>query len=175
VIDLATLTGACVIALGSQAAGLMANDEWILDAVYEAAEASGERAWPLPLWAEHRELVKSEVADIKNTAGRPSGAITAGAFLGAFTNDYRWAHLDIAGVAWNVKHRKYLDKAGTGAGVRILAEFLNRWKKPRGTGPKTGPRTSLRAVPENTSSKLAGRTRPATRRKTAKRGGRKRR
>jgi leucyl aminopeptidase len=175
VVDLATLTGACVIALGSHAAGLMANDEWMLDTLYEAAEASGERAWALPLWSEHREMVKSEVADIKNTAGRSAGAITAGAFLGAFTNDYRWAHLDIAGVAWDNKSHKYLGKGGTGAGVRILAEFLNRWKKPRGTGPKTGPRTSLRAISKNAGPRPGGRTRSPARKKKAGRGAGKRR
>lgn len=143
VIDLATLTGACVIALGSHAAGLMANDEWMLDEVYDAAAASGERAWPLPLWSEYRTQVQSKVADIKNTAGRSAGAITAGAFLGAFTNGYRWAHLDIAGIAWGDSKGGYQGGGGTGGGVRILAEFLNRWKKPKDSGPKPGPRTSV--------------------------------
>ena len=92
-------------------------------------------------------MVRSEVADIKNTGGRPAGALTAGAFLGAFTNTYRWAHLDIAGVAWNDRTRSYQDGGGTGAGVRILAEFMNRWKRPRGNGPKPGPRTSLGSPP----------------------------
>jgi leucyl aminopeptidase len=158
VVDLATLTGACVVALAGHAAGLMANDEWMLDAVYDAAMASGERAWPLPLWTEYREMIRSEVADIKNTGGRPGGAITAGAFLGAFTNDYRWAHLDIAGVAWGERPRSYHNFAGgTGAGVRILAEFLNRWKRPRGTGPKPGPRTSLAPPPKNEAKSASGR------------------
>ncbi len=147
VIDLATLTGACVIALGSSASGVLANDEWLLDEVYKAAEASGDRAWPLPLWPEYRDMVKSDVADIKNTAGRPGGAITAAAFLGAFTNGYRWAHLDIAGTAWNEKPGPIMGLGGTGAGVRLLAEFLTRWKKPAGQGPKPGPRTSLRSLP----------------------------
>jgi leucyl aminopeptidase len=152
VIDLATLTGACVIALGSAASGVMANDEWILDELYKAAEASGDRAWPLPLWSDFRDMVKSDVADIKNTAGRAGGAITAGAFLGAFTNGYRWAHLDIAGTAWNEKPGPIMGLGGTGAGVRILAEFLTHWKKPAGQGPKPGPRTSLRSVPANNAA-----------------------
>jgi len=150
VVDLATLTGACVIALGSHAAGLMGNDEWLLDEVHRASTSAGERAWPLPLWSEYREMVKSDVADIKNTAGREAGAITAGAFLGAFTNAYRWAHLDIAGVAWNPPPKPYMTVGGTGAGVRILAELLTNWRKPKGTGPAPGPRTSLRSLPKAT-------------------------
>jgi leucyl aminopeptidase len=149
VVDLATLTGACVIALAGHASGLMGNDEWLLDRVYEAGQASGDRAWPLPLWSEYRKMVQSDVADIKNTAGRGGGAITAGAFLGAFTNTYRWVHLDIAGTAWNDTTRSYNSgSGGTGAGVRLLAEFMNRWKRPAGSGPKPGPRTSLGPVPK---------------------------
>ena len=153
VVDLATLTGACVVALGPHASGLMGNDEWLLDMVQEASERSGDRAWPLPLWAEYREMVKSDVADIKNVAGRDAGAITAGAFLGAFTNSYRWAHLDIAGTAWNRKGISYMPTGSTGAGVRILAELLAGWKKPRGKGPNPGRRTSLRSVPEDQDKK----------------------
>jgi leucyl aminopeptidase len=103
-------------------------------------------------------MVKSDVADIKNTAGRAGGAITAGAFLGAFTNGYRWAHLDIAGTAWNEKPGPIMGLGGTGAGVRILAEFLTHWKKPAGQGPKPGPRTSLRSVPANNAARKASRT-----------------
>jgi len=148
VVDLATLTGACVIALGGQAAGLMSNDEWLLDRIVAASQGSGERAWPLPLWKEYRKMVQSEVADIKNTAGRAAGCITAGAFLGAFTDSYRWAHLDIAGVAWNERAQSHKALGGTGAGVRILAELLRTWKKPAGKGPKPGLRTSLRGIPD---------------------------
>jgi leucyl aminopeptidase len=159
VVDLATLTGACVIALAGHAAGLMGNDEWLLDRVYEAGRASGDRAWPLPLWSEYRKMVQSDVADIKNTAGRGGGAITAGAFLGAFTNTYRWVHLDIAGVAWNDTTRSYNSgSGGTGAGVRILAEFMNRWKRPAGSGPKPGPRTSLGPVPKGRAAAGGGET-----------------
>jgi leucyl aminopeptidase len=144
VVDLATLTGACQIALGSHASGLMANDEWLLDRLQEAAAISGDRVWPLPLWKEYRDMVRSEVADIKNSTGRPGGAITAGAFLGAFTNGYRWAHLDIAGTAWTERAgRSYQPLGATGAGVRLLADFLRGWTKPKGKGPAPGPRTSL--------------------------------
>ncbi len=174
VVDLATLTGACVIALGSHAAGLMGNDEWLLDAVHDASSSAGERAWPLPLWSEYREMVKSDVADIKNTAGREAGAITAGAFLGAFTNAYRWAHIDIAGVAWNPPSKPYMTTGGTGAGVRILAELLTNWKKPKGTGPSPGSRTSLRSLPKDLPGAFqapepkVGGVKPRARKKAAK-------
>jgi leucyl aminopeptidase len=155
VVDLATLTGACVIALGGEAAGLMSNDEWFLDTVYNAAAASGERAWPLPMWTEYRDKIKSNVADIKNTGGRSAGAITAGAFLGAFTNGFRWAHLDIAGTAWGDGAKRYQSRGGTGAGVRILAQMITDWKKPKGTGPRAGARTSLGPVREAPKPKAA--------------------
>jgi leucyl aminopeptidase len=175
VVDLATLTGACVIALGGEAAGLMSNDEWFLDTVYDAASASGERAWPLPMWSEYREKIKSSVADIKNTGGRSAGAITAGAFLGAFTNSYRWAHLDIAGVAWGDGAKSYQARGGTGAGVRILAQLLTDWKKPRGTGPKPGSRTSLGTDNPEPKSKAPKATKKVSksRKKARKTGGRK--
>jgi len=155
VVDIATLTGACVIALGSHCAGLMGNDEWLLDQLSDAGYSSGERVWPLPLWTEYREMVKSEVADIKNTAGRPGGAITAGAFLGAFTNGYRWCHLDIAGTMLVERARAYQPLGGTGAGVRVLTEFLSNWKKPSGKGPQPGRRTSLGPVRETPASREA--------------------
>jgi hypothetical protein len=152
----------------------MANDEWMLDQVREASVAGGDEAWPLPLWAEHRDLVKSTVADIKNTAGRNAGAITAAAFLGAFTNSYRWAHLDIAGVAWLERPRGYLSAGATGAGVRILAEFMRGWRRPKGKGPAPGPRTSLRSLPPDAPSEAGApgsKAAPAARRK-AKRAAR---
>jgi len=101
--------------------------------------------------------VKSDVADIKNTAGRPGGSITAGAFLGAFTNGYRWAHLDIAGTMNVERARAYQAIGGTGAGVRVLTEFLNTWKKPSGNRPQPGRRTSLGPVRETPASKAARR------------------
>ena len=145
VIDLATLTGACVIALGDATAA-MGNDEWLLDRIVAAADTGGERMWAMPLWPEHREAVKSTVADIRNSTGREAGSLTAGAFLGAFTNAYRWVHLDIAGAAWNNKPTGTMDAGAAGGGVRAVCQFLHDWKKPAGKGPKPGPRTSLRAV-----------------------------
>ncbi len=127
VIDLATLTGACIVALGHHASGLFSNDDSLVERMERAAEKSGERVWHLPLYEEYSEQIKSEVADIKNTGGRPAGAATAAAFLKEFV-DYPWVHLDIAGTAFNVEGKKYIDKKGaTGVGVRLLVEFLRDW------------------------------------------------
>ncbi|MFQ5650414.1 MAG: leucyl aminopeptidase [bacterium] len=124
VVDLATLTGACVVALGHHASGLMGNDQALIDQLREAGEKAGERVWPLPLWQEYYDDIKSDYADIKNSAGRFGGVITAAAFLGTFARDYRWAHLDIAGTAWTTQKKDYFEKGGTGVGVRLLIEFL---------------------------------------------------
>ncbi|MBJ6799375.1 leucyl aminopeptidase [Geomonas propionica] len=123
-IDLATLTGACVVALGHEASGLMGNDQRLVDALKRAGDETGERAWPLPLWEEYGEVMKSDVADLKNAGSRDGGAISAGWFLKQFVGDTRWAHLDIAGTAWNDKARPYGPKGATGVGVRLLLEFL---------------------------------------------------
>ena len=126
VVDLATLTGACVVALGHYASGLMGNDPDLLERIKRAGERTGERVWPLPLWEEYHEDIKSDYADMKNLGGRPGGAITAAALLEKFT-DYPWAHLDIAGTAWTDKERPYTPKGGTGVGVRLLTAFLRDW------------------------------------------------
>ena len=123
VIDLATLTGACIVALGHQASGLFSNDEDLAAKIEQAAVRSGERVWRLPLYEEYREQLKSDVADLKNSGGRPAGASTAAIFLKEFV-DYPWAHLDIAGTAWGVENKKYLDRNATGVGVRLIAELL---------------------------------------------------
>ncbi len=128
IVDLATLTGACVIALGPWASGLMGNDEALVDRVREAGEASGERCWPLPLWEEHREHVKSQIADIKNTAGREGGTITAGAFLSYFAEGTPWVHLDIAATAWTKKTGPTQPFGATGVGVRLLVELARSWR-----------------------------------------------
>jgi len=120
VIDIATLTGACVIALGGHAAGLLANDEALQDDLLDAGKASGDRAWPLPLWDEYQEQLDSNFADMANIGGREGGTITAACFLSRFTGDYRWAHLDIAGVAW----KSGQDKGATGRPVPLLTQFL---------------------------------------------------
>jgi leucyl aminopeptidase len=123
VVDCATLTGACRVALGDHASGLMGNDENLIAEVQAAGEATGERAWPLPLFDEYTEQIRGDVADIKNSGGRYGGALTAGAFLKEFA-DYPWAHLDIAGTAYGKKGNAYTPKGATGVPARLLVEFL---------------------------------------------------
>ncbi len=123
VVDCATLTGACHVALGDHASGLMGNDEDLIAEVQTAGEATGERAWPLPLFEEYTEQIKGDVADLKNSGGRYGGALTAGAFLKEFT-DFPWAHLDIAGTAYGKKGNAYTPKGATGVPARLLVEFL---------------------------------------------------
>jgi len=127
-VDLATLTGACVVALGQHCMGLMTNNAPWGAQVKEAAEKSGERAWELPLWPEYTEAVKSDVADVKNVGDGKGGTITAAAFLKEFAGDTPWVHLDIAGVAWADADKGYLRKGGTGVGVRLLVELAKSWK-----------------------------------------------
>jgi leucyl aminopeptidase len=120
VIDIATLTGACVIALGSQAAGLLGNNAALVRQLLGAGNASGDRAWELPLWEEYQEQLKSNFADMANIGGREAGTITAACFLARFTRKLRWAHLDIAGVAW----RGGQQKGATGRPVPLLVQYL---------------------------------------------------
>ena len=130
VIDLATLTGACVIALGSFATGLLSNDDDLKRLIMIGGETTGERVWELPLWDDYKELLKSDIADLKNVGGRPGGVITAASFLSNFV-DYPWAHLDIAGTAWmqnNAGLKPYNPKGATGVGVRLITEVLRFWK-----------------------------------------------
>lgn len=122
--DLATLTGACVVALGHHAAGLLGSDEKLLSSLHQAGEETGERSVRLPLWPEYLEEVKSEVAEVKNISSRGGGAITAAAFLKNFVQKTPWAHFDIAGVAWDVKGKSYIPSGATGFGVRTLYRFL---------------------------------------------------
>ncbi len=125
IIELSTLTGAIVIALGAHAIGMMATNQELADRVSRAGEASGERVWQLPLWDEYREMIKSEIADMKNIGGRPAGSITAAAFLANFVGDYPFVHLDIAGTAFVEKPTKsYHTPGATGVGVRLLSELL---------------------------------------------------
>ncbi|MCX8043283.1 MAG: leucyl aminopeptidase [Desulfobacterota bacterium] len=126
-IDIATLTGGCIVALGNHATGLMGTDRALLHKIQQSADATGERVWELPLWQEYGELLKSDVADIKNAAGRPAGAITAGCFLKQFAGTTPWAHLDIAGTAWTKKALPYIPKGATGIGVRLLTHVLEHW------------------------------------------------
>jgi leucyl aminopeptidase len=124
-VDLATLTGACVVALGSTYAGLMANDEDWGDAVFEASKSSGELAWRLPLHEEYADAIKSRYADIMNAVEvRKAGAITAAEFLARFAGDTPWVHLDIAGMAWD-SGKAYAPKGGNGFGVRLLVQLAH--------------------------------------------------
>lgn len=127
VIDLATLTGACVVALGYAATGMMGNDDGLQDRVRTAGEAAGERVWPLPLWQDYHDQIKSHIADVKNTGGRWAGALTAGAFLAKFT-ERPWVHLDIAGTAYTDASKPYCPKGATGVGVRLLLQLVKDWK-----------------------------------------------
>ncbi len=122
VVDIATLTGAMVIALGHVATGLFANNEPLARELLHAGEASWDRAWHLPLWDDYQEGLKSNFADFPNIASRAGGAITAACFLERFTKAYPWAHLDIAGTAW----KSGADKGATGRPVALLANFLAR-------------------------------------------------
>ena len=125
IIDLATLTGACVVALGAHAMALFGNNEKLISEIQQAAYETCERVWPMPIWDDYYSQIKSDVADLKNTGGRPAGSITAALFLKQFAEDVPWVHLDIAGVAWNGdKPRPYTPKGSTGAGVRLLVRYL---------------------------------------------------
>ncbi|HEY3307386.1 MAG TPA: leucyl aminopeptidase [Desulfuromonadaceae bacterium] len=128
-IDLATLTGACVVALGHLASGLMGNDQRLVGALKRAGERSGERVWELPLWDGYGETMKSDIADLKNAGSRDGGSITAAWFLKQFVGKTRWAHLDIAGTAWSDKTLPYSPKGATGVGVRLLLEYLSELGK----------------------------------------------
>jgi leucyl aminopeptidase len=123
-IDAATLTGAVVIALGHHAIGMLGNDEALLAEVRDAGERAGERCWPLPLWEDYRELLKSDVADVKNSGGRGAGTIAGAWFLREFVDGFPWVHLDIAGTAYLESEAAGHAKGPTAVGVRLFTEFL---------------------------------------------------
>lgn len=129
IVDLATLTGACVVALGEHAIGMMGNNEKTLQAVDRAGDETFERVWLLPMWAEYQEQIKSSIADIQNIGSRGAGTITAGAFLKEFVEDKPWVHLDIAGTAWVEREKPYHPKGASGVGVRLLTELAANWKR----------------------------------------------
>ena len=128
IVDLATLTGACVIALGDNAIGLFGNDESLLKQIEEASVKTGERVWRMPLWDEYFEYLKSDVADFRNVGTRAAGAIIGGIFLSKFVEKIPWVHLDIAGPASIEKEKPYIPRGGTGVGVRLLLQLLRDWK-----------------------------------------------
>ena len=124
VIDAATLTGACVIALGHTATGVLGSDDALVQEVLDAGKRSGEPGWPLPLWDDYKELIKSDVADIKNSGGRPAGTISAAMFLREFAEGYPWVHLDIAGTAYTESDLGTVPRGPTGVPVGTFVEFV---------------------------------------------------
>ena len=128
VIDLATLTGAVIVALGHHATGMMGNDATLMKKLTHAGDATFERVWQLPLYDEYEKQIKSDIADVKNSGGRWAGSITGGLFLKKFIGNYKWVHLDIAGTAMLEENGDYTLKGASGVGVRLLTDFLRRWK-----------------------------------------------
>jgi leucyl aminopeptidase len=126
ILDIATLTGAIVIALGDQATGIMGNNDGLIEELRGAGAVAGEPCWELPLWDGYRQQIKSDIADIKNVGGRAAGSITAGWFLKEFIDKHPWAHLDIAGTAYLDHDRPDIAKGPTGVGVRLFSEFVLR-------------------------------------------------
>jgi len=120
IIDIATLTGACVVALGAHASGLLGNDDKLTEELLNAGRESGDRAWQLPLWEDYQEQLDSRFADMANIGNRGAGTITAACFLSRFTKKMKWAHLDIAGTAWKTGS----EKGATGRPVPLLVQFL---------------------------------------------------
>ncbi|GJL52851.1 MAG: putative cytosol aminopeptidase [Nitrospirales bacterium] len=130
VIDIATLTGACIVALGQFAIGMLGNDEKLKDRFRQAGECSGERVWEMPLWDEYFEQLKSDVADMRNIGGRGGGMITAAMFLKQFVGKFPWVHIDIASTDWSATDRPCISKGPTAIGTRLLIQFLlNSTKK----------------------------------------------
>ncbi|OGQ26855.1 MAG: leucyl aminopeptidase [Deltaproteobacteria bacterium RIFCSPLOWO2_02_FULL_50_16] len=134
VIDVATLTGACVIALGEKCAGLMTPDKSLSDRLLQSAEKCGEKMWPLPLLEEYKEEIESPIADVKNNGGRWAGTITAGLFLKEFVNPkIPWAHIDIAGPSWTDKENDLGPRGGTGSMVATLVHFVTHYSQSLGS------------------------------------------
>ncbi|MEB3197315.1 MAG: leucyl aminopeptidase [Candidatus Sericytochromatia bacterium] len=127
IIDMATLTGACVVALGTEAVGVLGNHQGLINQLLQSGEKTGDRGWQLPLWKEYNELLRSDIADMKNIGGREAGTITAACFLQRFVGETPWVHLDIAGTAWTEKERPYRPKGPTGTPIRAVLDTLENW------------------------------------------------
>ena len=127
VVDAATLTGACVIALGHQSSAALGNDDALLERVREAGDRAGQRVWPLPMFEEYREQIKSDYADLKNSGGRAAGTITAAWFLREFVGEFPWVHLDIAGTAYGDGKLSYQSKGSTGVPTRLFVEWVRSY------------------------------------------------
>ena len=124
IIDIATLTGACSIALGNEAIAMMGNDRKLLDDIKKSADNTYERVWEMPLFDEYKEYIKSDIADIKNTGGKTGSLVTAAYFLYEFAEKTPWVHLDIAGTAWVEKDKPYIPKGASGIGVRLIMDMI---------------------------------------------------
>jgi leucyl aminopeptidase len=129
VIDLATLTGAVIVALGHHYTGILGNDDELAGRLIKAGKMSGEPLWRLPLGSEYSKQIESEVADIKNTGGKSAGTITAAAYLQKFIKETPWAHLDIAGTAWEFTEKSYIPKGPAGICTRTLINLVRNWQK----------------------------------------------
>ncbi|HEY4716831.1 MAG TPA: leucyl aminopeptidase [bacterium] len=129
IVDIATLTGACVIALGNEASGVMGNNKMLIETIKSAGTETGERVWELPMWKEYEELIRSDHADIKNVGGRSAGTITGAMFLKQFVGDIPWAHLDVAGTAWLEQEKPYAVTGATGIGIRLLTRFVEKFSQ----------------------------------------------
>jgi len=128
IIDIATLTGACSVALGSEATAMMGNDRKLLDKIKKSADNTYERVWEMPLFDEYKEYIKSDIADIKNTGGKNGSLVTAAYFLYEFAEKTPWVHLDIAGTAWVEKDKPYIPKGASGIGVRLIMDLIKHLK-----------------------------------------------
>ncbi|MFZ3122237.1 MAG: leucyl aminopeptidase [Thermodesulfovibrionales bacterium] len=128
IIDIATLTGACSIALGNEAIAMMGNDRKLLDKIKKSADNTYERVWEMPLFDEYKEYLKSDIADIKNTGGKNGSLVTAAYFLYEFAEKTPWVHLDIAGTAWVEKDKPYIPKGASGIGVRLIMDLIKHLK-----------------------------------------------
>jgi len=128
VIDMATLTGAVLVIFGECVAGIVSNNDYIAKALYDAGQQSFERVWQLPLYEEYKEMIKSDIADIKNIGHKSgyAGTITGAAFIQRFARDTPWVHIDIAGTAWSESEHEYISKGGTGYGVRLITKMLEK-------------------------------------------------
>jgi leucyl aminopeptidase len=165
IIDLATLTGACIVALGPQVAGVYGNDQATVDRLVALGRETGEPLWQLPLVADYRDDIKSPVADLKNIGGGNAGSITAALFLQEFVDDARWIHMDIAGPAFADKDLPYAPKGGTGFGVRTLLRYLEELAlAPAEGGAENDGAASRRNRGRRPSRRASSTSRPASRR-----------
>ena len=133
-VDVATLTGACVVALGKTTTGLFGTPDGWVERVRRASDRAGDRSWPMPVFDDYRELFKSEIADFSNTGGRPGGAITAALFIKEFTGDLPWVHMDIAGTAWAEDAKPYQSKGATASPCErsLSSRSIRVWLTPSG-------------------------------------------